>query len=149
MARLLALIKQHFPYSGAPRQMLLVISFFIQNRRLFDCQPAFKRAKCTMSNLHPSFQLGHAAASNGLELLPNTPNPFIEMTLLRFRLPEATDVTLRFFDAEGREVSTRTTAGEAGDNQLRLSRTDFRQPGIYTYLLETAFGSAVRRLIMY
>lgn len=102
-----------------------------------------------MSNLHPSFQLGHSAAAKGLELLPNTPNPFIEMTLLRFHLPAASDVTLRLFDADGREVSARAIHGEAGDNQLKLSRADLSAPGIYTYLIETAFGSAVRRLIMY
>jgi len=102
-----------------------------------------------MSSLHPSFQHVTAAAANGLELLPNTPNPFIEMTLLRFRLPAATAVILRFFDAEGREVSTHATTGEAGENQLKVSRNDLRAPGIYTYLLETAYGSAVRRLIMY
>lgn len=102
-----------------------------------------------MSNLHPLFQHGANVAGKGLELLPNSPNPFIEMTVLRFRLPAAADVTLRLFDADGQEVGVRTTRGEAGDNQLRLSRADLAAPGIYTYLLETSYGSAVRRLMMY
>ncbi len=71
------------------------------------------------------------------------------MTLLRFRLPAAADVTIRIFDADGREVGDRSIQGEAGDNNLRLSRTDLGVPGIYTYLIESVFGSAVRRLIMY
>lgn len=102
-----------------------------------------------MSNLQIAFQHGRPAAEGGLELLPNSPNPFMELTLLRFRLPAAGEVTLRLFDTDGREVATRTAAGEAGDNQLKLSRSDLSVPGIYTYRLESAFGNAARKLVMF
>ena len=43
-----------------------------------------------------------------VELLQNSPNPFIEMTLLWFRLPAAANVFLRIFDAMGKEVNAKT-----------------------------------------
>jgi hypothetical protein len=44
------------------------------------------------------------SVEGGLEVLPNLPNPFIEMTMLRFKLPAAAQVILRIFNAEGVEV---------------------------------------------
>ncbi|MCK6690572.1 MAG: T9SS type A sorting domain-containing protein [Thermoanaerobaculia bacterium] len=85
----------------------------------------------------------------GLELLPNAPNPFIEMTLLWFNLPANTSVTLRVYDALGREVYTRTSTFEKGENHIILRRSDLQEPGMYSYQLESEFGIANRKLMMY
>jgi hypothetical protein len=92
---------------------------------------------------------GHAMADNGVELMQNSPNPFIEMTLLWFRLPAITDVVLRIFDAMGKEINTKAGTYQAGENQLVLHRADLREPGFYTCRLETPFGTASRKLMMY
>lgn len=86
---------------------------------------------------------------DGLELMQNAPNPFIEMTLLWFNLPANTDVTLRVFNCHGLEVCTKAAFFEKGENHILLRRSDLKEPGLYSYQLESAFGIASRRLMMY
>jgi len=88
-------------------------------------------------------------AEGSVELFQNSPNPFIEMTLLRFRLPAAAEVFLRIFDSAGREVTTKKGSYQPGENHLVLHRSDLREPGFYTCRLETPMGTASRKLMMY
>ncbi len=83
-----------------------------------------------------------------VEILRNGPNPFIEMTLLWFKLPSASDVVLRIFDSIGCEVSTKSGSYHAGENHVILHRADLREPGLYSCRIETAFGTANRKLMM-
>ncbi len=92
---------------------------------------------------------GQAATDIGLELMHNAPNPFIEMTLLWFSLPANTDVTLRVFDGQNREVFTKAGAFSQGENHIILHRSDLPEPGLYSYQLESAYGIASRKLMMY
>ena len=88
-------------------------------------------------------------AEGTVELFQNSPNPFIGMTLLWFRLPAAADVFLRIFDTTGREVNTKNGTYQSGENHIILHRADLREPGFYTCRLETPFGTASRKLMMY
>jgi predicted HD phosphohydrolase len=94
-------------------------------------------------------EYGQSVADNGVEMLQNSPNPFIEMTLLWFRLPAITDVVLRIFDARGKEVNTKTGTFQPGENHLVLHRADLLEPGFYTCRIETPYGAASRKLMMY
>lgn len=82
-------------------------------------------------------------------LYQNSPNPFIEMTVLWFRLPAATEVALRIFDAKGREVYAKTGQYAAGENHIVIQRADLREPGFFNARLETPFGIASRKMMMY
>ena len=84
-----------------------------------------------------------------VELLQNSPNPFIEMTLLWFRLPGAANVLLRIFDAMGKEINAKTGIFPSGENHMLLHRADLQEPGFYTCRLETPYGTASRKLMMY
>ncbi|MFN0214903.1 MAG: T9SS type A sorting domain-containing protein, partial [Saprospiraceae bacterium] len=88
-------------------------------------------------------------AEGSVELFQNSPNPFIEMTNLWFRLPAAAFVFLRIFDTSGHEVSAKTGNFQHGENHIVLHRADLREPGFYTCRLETPFGTASRKLMMY
>ena len=88
-------------------------------------------------------------AEGSVELFQNSPNPFIEMTLLWFRLPAAAIIFLRIFDTAGHEVSAKTGTYQHGENHIVLHRADLREPGFYTCRLETPFGTASRKLMMY
>jgi hypothetical protein len=103
----------------------------------------------TINRMPTHFQSGHSQADGELELFPNSPNPFIEMTMLPFRLPEATEVVLRVFDGLGKEISTIAGAFAKGDNHIVLRRSDLKEPGFYIYQLETPYGTASRKLMMY
>jgi hypothetical protein len=84
-----------------------------------------------------------------VELMQNSPNPFIEMTLLWFRIPSATHIMLRIFDSTGKEVKSKTGQYPAGENHIVLHRADLQEAGFYTCRLETPFGTASRKLMMY
>jgi hypothetical protein len=88
-------------------------------------------------------------AEGSVELFQNSPNPFIEMTLLRFRLPAAAEVFLRIFDSTGREVISKKGSYQSGDNHMVLHRADLREAGFYSYRIETPYGTASRKLMMY
>jgi len=103
----------------------------------------------THNRMLSQLQTGHSQADGELELLPNSPNPFIEMTMLPFRLPEATEVVMRVFDGLGKEISTIAGAFAKGDNHIVLLRSDLEEPGFYVYQIETPFGTAKRKLMMY
>lgn len=99
----------------------------------------------------PQFQVrtNQPKAEGAIELFQNSPNPFIEMTLLWFRLPAFAEVALRIFDAKGKEVNAKYGSYHSGENHVVLHRSDLREPGFYTCQLETPFGSASRKLMMY
>ena len=82
-------------------------------------------------------------------LYQNSPNPFIEMTLLWFRIPAAMDVALRIFDAKGREVYSKAGHYAAGENHIVIHRSDLRDPGFFSARLETPIGIATRKMMMY
>ena len=92
---------------------------------------------------------GQPLAEGGVELYRNSPNPFIEMTLLWFRLPAAANVLLRIFDAMGKEVNAKAGQYQSGENHMLLHRADLQEPGFYTCRLETPYGTASRKLMMY
>ena len=84
-----------------------------------------------------------------VRLFPNAPNPFLEMTLLRFELPEEGEVSLVVLDSHGHLITSRSDFFEKGENHIVLKRADIREPGIYLYRLHTEFGTVSRRLVMY
>ena len=84
-----------------------------------------------------------------IHLFPNHPNPFIEMTLLRFVLPAASEVILRVFDAMGLKIREKKAEFSAGENHFVLDRTEIGEAGVYLYEVDSKFGKASRKLIMF
>jgi hypothetical protein len=90
-----------------------------------------------------------AATRQGVTLYQNSPNPFLEMTLLWFSIPTSTQVTLRVFNEQGREVCTKTGVFGTGESNFVIHRADLKEPGFYTACIETTMGSASRKMMMY
>jgi hypothetical protein len=84
-----------------------------------------------------------------LKLFSNFPNPFIEMTLLRFSIPEADEVTINIFDAQGKSIYEHKQDFSKGEQQVLLQRSDIGNAGIYSYQIVSKFGIATRKLIMF
>ncbi|MCS6929308.1 MAG: T9SS type A sorting domain-containing protein [Saprospiraceae bacterium] len=102
-----------------------------------------------MSSRNIAAYPNQTTTSGSIELLQNGPNPFIEMTLLWFKLPAKGRVVLRVFDSEGREVYTYNNLFDKGENHILLRRSDLKEPGIYAYQVESEYGIARRHLVMY
>ena len=78
----------------------------------------------------------------------NYPNPFNPATTINYRLPSASEVTLRVFDALGREVATLVdTQQGAGVYQIAFDGARLSS-GIYFYRLETESATRVRSMLL-
>jgi len=80
-------------------------------------------------------------------LYQNIPNPFNDNPEVRFNLPAATQVTFSVFDVNGRILMRNTSDYEGGSHSILLTREDLASTGVMYYKIETAFGTASRKMI--
>jgi hypothetical protein len=82
------------------------------------------------------------------ELKQNYPNPFNPSTTLAFALPKPSEVTLKIFDASGREVATLMEGKlPAGKHEVVLDASPFSS-GVYFYRLQADEFSETRKLML-
>lgn len=81
------------------------------------------------------------------ELFQNRPNPFAGATEISFNLPEASTVTLKIYDVNGRVLYTQTGAYAQGVNAISIEKAALEAKGVFYYQVETAKGSATRKMI--
>ncbi|MFN0015013.1 MAG: T9SS type A sorting domain-containing protein, partial [Saprospiraceae bacterium] len=86
-------------------------------------------------------------AGVGLELYQNQPNPWTNRTRIGFHLPEAADAKLTVYDEAGRVLFFQSGIYARGYNSVVVDNTVLGAAGVLFYKLETAKGSAVRRMI--
>lgn len=88
--------------------------------------------------------------ANGFALEDNQPNPFTDVTTLRFRIPQTTGVRLSITDIYGREIAV-LASGEMGANtyQVQFNAHDFNlAAGVYYYSLN-AGGVSISKKMMF
>jgi hypothetical protein len=85
-------------------------------------------------------------AGVGFELYQNVPNPWTDHTVIGFYLPETSAVTLRIFDALGREVLTQKGQFGRGNHEFTLENNGIHVSGLLYYTVETALGKATKRM---
>ncbi|MBU1099347.1 MAG: T9SS type A sorting domain-containing protein [Bacteroidetes bacterium] len=82
------------------------------------------------------------------ELTQNYPNPFNPGTVIRYGIPEQTDVTLRVYDVLGREVTTLINETQSvGYYEYEWNASD-NASGIYFYILDAGSFREVRKMIL-
>jgi len=107
------------------------------------------------------YDLSHNTASVSLEIrneyttqnegsivLSASPNPFNDMTNIRFTLPTEQTATITILDATGRVMMNVTKACVAGENTIEVTRDQLSVDGLYYYQLETAERTIVKKMIM-
>ena len=87
------------------------------------------------------------AEEASFELYQNEPNPFTEVTVVGFSLPEAADYTLTVFDVTGKVVKVVTGSGQKGYNSETLDRKDIAT-GVMYYQLESNDYTATKKMII-
>lgn len=82
-----------------------------------------------------------------VELGQNLPNPFDEITKIRFRVNQPSKIALKIYDILGQE-RTMITSGEydVGEYEVPFNSTGF-EPGLYFYSIETSSGSGKNTVI--
>ncbi len=78
----------------------------------------------------------------------NKPNPFRDMTSVFMQSTRDEKGILRVFDLNGRIVLAREVSLSKGENEFVVSKTEIREPGIYTYEIESNFQYSTNRMII-
>lgn len=77
----------------------------------------------------------------------NDPNPFSDSTIIKFYLPEESDVKIEFFDNHIEKIEEINNRFPAGENIVRFA-ADNRQPGIYFYKFESGNFVEVKKMVL-
>ena len=81
-------------------------------------------------------------------LYQNEPNPFTEITVIGFDLPETSEYTLTVYDVTGKVVKVYNAEGTAGYNAQTLDKKDVNVSGVLYYRLESGDYTATKKMIM-
>ncbi|HPC26560.1 MAG TPA: NosD domain-containing protein, partial [Paludibacteraceae bacterium] len=85
---------------------------------------------------------------NQFSLFQNQPNPFVTSTMIRYELPERSNVSLKVYDLFGREVTTLFEGEQnAGKYEVEFNGTNL-PGGIYFYKMSTKGFSETKKLIL-
>lgn len=91
---------------------------------------------------------GATSATKEFTLYQNTPNPFSNVTMVNFDLPEAANVTLNVFDISGKVVYTQNSDLQAGFNTIELQGSDLNNAsGVLYYQLSSDSYVATKKMI--
>ncbi|MBP6184103.1 MAG: T9SS type A sorting domain-containing protein [Saprospiraceae bacterium] len=91
---------------------------------------------------------GDLVVGGQFELYQNEPNPFRDVTIIGFNLPEASRATLKVYDVTGKVVKVVRGDFAKGYNSINLDRTDIHGNGMLYYQLDTPTDSATKRMIL-
>lgn len=83
-----------------------------------------------------------------MELLQNTPNPFVEQTRIKFFLPTSSVARLLVHDANGRLVFQTQQACAAGWHDWPLEWNDPTLHGVFFYTLETPTQRLTKKMVV-
>jgi hypothetical protein len=93
-------------------------------------------------------QQENANAPRAYNLSQSFPNPFADLTNIRFRLPSSGFVTLKVYDMLGQEVETLLNGDHAaGDYRLQWNPLNLPN-GVYLYRLRTGNFVETRKLVL-
>ncbi|MCF7832991.1 MAG: T9SS type A sorting domain-containing protein [Candidatus Marinimicrobia bacterium] len=89
--------------------------------------------------------IDHAGIPDEFKLFQNYPNPFNPSTQIYFALPEASEVTIDFFDLQGKKVDTGIKQNmEAGYHHINWSPEGLSS-GVYIYRVMSPVGMAINK----
>ncbi len=81
-------------------------------------------------------------------LYQNNPNPFADVTNIRFYLPKTTVATLTIYDLNGQRLKTVQTYCQKGLNNIAVLKSDLNLTGICFYKLVAGNNSAIRKMML-
>ena len=89
-----------------------------------------------------------SSALTKFELSQNYPNPFNPTTVISYSLPETAQVTLKVFDALGKEVATLANQKQAeGNYKVYFNATDL-SAGVYFYKINAGKFSSIKKMLL-
>ncbi|NNF33416.1 MAG: T9SS type A sorting domain-containing protein [Saprospiraceae bacterium] len=95
-----------------------------------------------------SLTLNVENSTEEFSLMQNTPNPFNEVTEIRFMLPKDMNVTFTVFDVTGKVVKMVHDNFNAGMNQIRITKDELETTGVMYYQLEAGQFTATKKMVI-
>jgi hypothetical protein len=88
--------------------------------------------------------------TGGFQLMSNTPNPFNDVTTIKFAVPYASHVTITLTDANGREVGTIfDTEANTGINEVDLNARDYNlSSGVYFVTMHSGGYTMTKQIVL-
>ncbi len=111
-------------------------------------QPLLQRIGETLQNA-TTVNEANAPLPDEFSLLQNHPNPFNPSTTIAFRLPKNEKITLKIFDAVGREVAVlaQKRLFARGEHSLEFDAKDLAS-GVYIYVLEADGLKHTKKMVL-
>jgi hypothetical protein len=81
-------------------------------------------------------------------LYQNEPNPFSEMTVIGFDLPEASEAMITLMDVTGKVIKVVEGSFAQGNNTIELSSKDLPATGVVYYRLDAGEFTATKKMII-
>ncbi|MEE8418233.1 MAG: T9SS type A sorting domain-containing protein, partial [candidate division Zixibacteria bacterium] len=78
----------------------------------------------------------------------NYPNPFNAMTVIRYSLPEPSDVIIEIYDILGRKVETLVNEKQPVGYHQEIWDATVRSSGIYFYRIQAGDHSETRKMVL-
>lgn len=91
---------------------------------------------------------GKVFAADGLQLFQNQPNPFAHTTTIGFSLPETCRATLTIYDVTGKSLLSTSGFYPKGYSEITIDKKALSTSGVLYYRLETAYGAAIKKMII-
>lgn len=100
-----------------------------------------------VSNLNLKF-VNKIATNNSFELMQNEPNPFSDMTSIRFNLPQASTVNLNVYDVTGKLLLNQQKECAKGSHSFEISKEQLNVSGILYYQLDADQFTATKKMVL-
>ncbi len=118
------------------------------NFQAANLQPESYQPEDNPKPMQVLFSGEQAVTAGTFRVEQNQPNPFVEVTTIRYTVPEAGQVTLTVSDAQGRVLLRKQQNVTPGEHQFQLDAETVLEPtGIYQYQLQIGEYSVTRQMI--
>lgn len=116
---------------------------------LFELTSDVTKAEAYNSNMETvDVVLRSKESSVEFELYQNTPNPFNNYTVIGFKLPSESDVTLSIMDVTGKLISKVNGHYAAGEHTVSIDKSTLSQSGVLYYQLEAGEFTATKKMVV-
>lgn len=88
------------------------------------------------------------ASEQALRLLPNVPNPFSQVTTLRYELSETGPIRIQVYALDGRQALSRQLDGAKGYNEYSVKHDDLGANGTYVYTVQSGGRMLYGKMIL-
>ncbi len=121
---------------------------------IFELRNIFKQSRAKYQNELATGMYQENKIPDKYFLSQNYPNPFNPETLIRYQIPEASNVSLKVFDLLGREITTLVDEfKQPGTYEVKLSgdhieRSPVIPSGVYFYTLRAGNYTSTKKMLL-